>query len=184
MSNITVYSSNVGRKQDNDYKTFSDYDRFTGNRLNAKIFKVLSHLYTDTDWSIYVDANTTLNKSPEELVEMVEGDIGVFHHNFRDCLYEEAKVCRKIYDKEQIDEQVARYKAEGFPEHAGLGSCGLLIRKNTPEIARLNEKWWAEICRGSYRDQISFPYVFREINYLPKANHLKPNPYFTIKYGI
>jgi hypothetical protein len=45
----------------------------------------------------------------------------------------------------------------------------------------LNEKWWAEICRGSSRDQISFPYVYRDkVNYLDTVDPFD-NKYFTRK---
>jgi len=40
------------------------------------------------------------------------------------------------------------------------GVTGVLIRKHTDRVKRLNERWWAEICRGSLRDQISFPFVW------------------------
>lgn len=29
---------------------------------------------------------------------------------------------------------------------------------------RLNEQWWSEICRGSFRDQLSFPYTLGKVS--------------------
>jgi len=140
---------------------------FTEPRRNAKIHKVLCHLYTDTEWIIWIDSNVTLNITPEELItEWANNkDMVVNKHMSRNCLYEEADECsRSSLDyKSIIKEQVKRYEALNIPKKMGLGECGIILRRNCPEINRLNEKWWAEICRGSSRDQISFPYVFRDV---------------------
>jgi hypothetical protein len=36
---------------------------------------------------------------------------------------------------------------------------GFIIKRNNEKVNRLMEAWWAEICRWSYRDQVSFPVV-------------------------
>jgi len=147
-----------------DIKCFTEYDKFIEPRRNAKIYRALSHLYIPTEYATWVDGNITLKVEEQELIDMMDGyDVLAFKHPYnRDCLYQEAKECIKLgldYP-EIINEQVGRYTAEVFKEHQGLWQTGVLIRRQTEEIKRLNEKWWSEICRGSMRDQISFPYVF------------------------
>jgi hypothetical protein len=58
-----------------------------------------------------------------------------------------------------IDAQIARYRAEGLPESSGLIEAPILLRRHTPAVARLNAAWWAELARGSRRDQLSFNYA-------------------------
>ncbi len=144
-------------------------------RRNAKIHKIMPHLFVDTDYSIWLDGNISLNITPEELVEKwLQGkDIATWKHFARNCLYSEGtSVLGVNYDKQGlVKEQMERYKKEGYPSGAGLSECNVIVRKHTPEINRLNERWWAEICRGSSRDQVSFPYVFRD-----KVNRIAGNP--------
>ena len=109
---------------------------------------------------------------------MTKTDIGVFPHPDRTSLFEEADYCVHygIGDQKEILEQMKRYK--GFKTNE-LAMCGILVRKNTPEMRSLCEKWWAEICRGSNRDQLSFPYVFNgKISYFPYQKNIKDNPFF------
>lgn len=165
-----------------DIKCFTDYDRFNTGRMNAKIYKVLSHLFVDGLWSVWIDANLFLKVSEKELIELAgDSDMAVFKNPYRKNIFDEGMECIRLGldDEETISEQLLRYKNEGFDINgSGLGACFLIIRKNTPEINRLNEKWWAEICRGSSRDQISFPYVYGDkVKYLDDINPFD-NQYF------
>ena len=165
-----------------DITCLNGYNRFKTGRMNAKVFKVLPHLYLDDEYTIWIDGNLHLKVSEEELLQLAEGhDVTVFRHPYRSSVYEEAEECKKIGldDADVIDQQMQRYMSEGFVSK-DLACCFLIIRKNTPEVNRLNEQWWAEICRGSSRDQLSFPYVFRDVNYIYISN-IKDNLYFTRK---
>jgi hypothetical protein len=169
-----------------DIPTFSEYDRFKKPVLNAKIYKVLTHLFFDVEYSIYLDGNIKLKCEPEDLLAKLEKDIAVFPNAYHTCLYEEAAYCmfHSLDDPKVIAEQVARYRAEKFPANQGLGSCGIIVRRHTPEINSLCEKWWAEICRGSTRDQISFPYVFRDkIQYFERLDPTFRNNKYFIRTG-
>ena len=169
-----IYTSIIGEidKPREDIKVFTAYNRFKEPRMNAKIYKVLSHLYDHDEYSIWIDGNAFLKQPMEEYIKLLGGsDIAVFRNPYRNCLYKEAEECSRIGsdDSEVIRKQVERYRKAGFPEDDGLPWCGLIIRRHTDQIKRLNERWWAEICRGSLRDQISFPYVFKDVvKYLPK----------------
>lgn len=136
-------------------------------RLNAKRHQVMPHLdFPDVEYSLYHDGTHTLQEriDPERLVEVYlqNTDLATFRHNHgRDCAYDEAEVCvaKLLDDPDRIRDQMARYRAAGFPEHAGLPGITLLLRRHTERVATFNEAWWAEIRRGSSRDQLSFPYV-------------------------
>jgi len=161
---ITVYSAICGgwdRLRD-DILCFTAYDRFRDPRLNAKIYKVLSHKFVDSEYSVWIDGNMRLLVSPEKLVEMMgDSDCALFRHPERDNIYDEANV---IIERQKdnaliVDEQMKTYRRSGFTKR-DLGMCGLMVRRNTEEVTRRNERWWSEICRYSVRDQLSFPVVF------------------------
>lgn len=74
-----------------------------------------------------------------------------------DCVYEEARRCTQagLDDPAVISAQMDRYRAEGHPEHWGLGWTGCLVRRHTEAMAELGLAWLGEIERGSKRDQLS-----------------------------
>ena len=143
------------------------YDRFKSDRRNSRIVKMLPHLYCDTEYSIWIDGSSRLLITPEEIVErfLKEHDIGLFKHPSRDCLYDEAIVCAKwkLDDPEVIIEQVKTYEDKGFAKHKGLCECGFIVRRHTPEVEAFNNAWWAEYCRYSCRDQISFMHAIDSV---------------------
>lgn len=185
MSNITVYTSITASKDSliEDQKkgnarfiAFVDssipsetweckesYKQFTDPRRNSRIQKILAHQYIDSEYSIYIDGNIKLLKTPEELIEkyLKDCDIAFYKHPNRDCLYDEAIQCAKqrLDDPEVIIEQAKKYEDSGFAKHKGLCECGIIFRRHTPKIEAFNNAWWSEYCRHSRRDQISCPYA-------------------------
>lgn len=140
------------------------YDKFKSDRRNSRAPKILSHLFVDTEYSVYLDGNIRLKVPAQRLVDefLKDKDVAVFRHIGRDCLYDEAEACYALKkgDPLELAEQVRAYAKRKHPKHAGLAECGVIIRRNTPEVQRMNEKWWAELCRYTERDQISFPVAF------------------------
>jgi hypothetical protein len=134
----------------------------------AKRYKVLPHWclpeYATTIW---VDANFRVTRGFEELLpQLAATPLLLFRHFERDCAYAEAEVCKAmgLDDPVIIDAQMARYRALGFPENFGLGENGTLLRRNTPEIRALMQRWWEEIQQGSRRDQLSLmPLVWQNV---------------------
>lgn len=184
----TCISDNYDKTRKDSINLIPPSSQFKHSRMNAKIVKILSHLYIPREWSIWVDGNIYLKVEPEYLLDMMimsGKDIAVFEHPQRANIYTEAVACinEKKDDPKIITKQLKRYEGEGFNDQK-LAMCGILIRRHTPEICRLNEQWWAEICKGSWRDQLSFPYVFREkVHYFPKVN-MVDNKYFIINNHI
>jgi len=139
------------------------FSKFKDNRINSRVPKILIHQFIKTKYSIWIDGNIALLKTPEELIEkyLKNHDIALFKHPKRDCLYDEAIRCAtaKLDDPETIIEQVSGYEKEGFAKHKGLGECGCILRRHTEQVESFNNYWWSEYTRHSVRDQISFPYA-------------------------
>lgn len=135
-------------------------NHYTDPVRNAKIYKVVPHWFFDTEYSLWVDANFTVNVDMDEIIKLLpdDADMGLYVHSDRDCIYDEAEVCKVYHDKELIQPQMDRYRAEGYPVHNGLHSCSVILRKHTKKMAEFNELWWREIQLGSRRDQLSFDY--------------------------
>lgn len=129
-------------------------------RRTARRIKLLAHQHIDAPYSLWQDANVALRVPLARLCSdwLSDCDLAVFRHRTRDCLYEEARVCKeKLLDAaEIIDRQTARYRADGFPAHAGLAETSVLLRRHSARMERFNELWWEELSAGSVRDQISF----------------------------
>jgi hypothetical protein len=132
-------------------------DKFNTDKMNAKAPKILPHLYLEQhDISIWSDANVAFKKPISELIDLLgDEDCLVFAHPQRTNINEEINATlymdtpeRRMYHKDK----------PGI-----LGKGGVLIRRNNERVNQLNEKWWAEICRGSVRDQLSLPYTLGTI---------------------
>ena len=142
-----------------------EIDLFKDPCRNARMYKILSHQFINNSWSIWTDGNIFLKKPAEYYLDMLgNSEIGIFKHCLRDCIYQEALECIRLNVDEPavIIEQMRRYKSENYPENGGLAWTAILVRKHTDKIKKLNEQWWSELCRGSRRDQLSCPYVFRD----------------------
>lgn len=166
---IPAYTAIFGGydKSRNDIKVFTDSasDKFNMPVMNAKIYKVLSHKYFSEPIIIYMDGNIFLKAPRQKLVDefLQDADIALFKHPVRNCIFHEHAPARAripVQHQPLMDEQVMNYKKEGMPEKFGLGECNMIIRRNNDVVHEFNERWWAEICRYTNRDQMSFPYVW------------------------
>ncbi len=138
-------------------------DLFREPRRNSRIPKLLSHQFSNTEYSIWVDGSISLLKPPEELIKryLKDHDMAVFKHPMRDCIYGEAMKCAVagLDDPEVIIEQVSTYERKGYAKNKGLCECGVILRRHTSKVKEFNNAWWSEYCRHSNRDQISFMYA-------------------------
>lgn len=184
MSKIIVYTAIMGEKDipRQDIKVFSDpdFDKFKSPVMNAKVFKVLPHKFLDYDISIWIDGNIYLNVPPEQLVQewLGNADMAVLEHYHRKDLYWEAKMLSSTFKNrtpwviDEVNKQIQHYEQIGMPRREEVVMGGMLIRRNNPIVNQFNEAWWAEICRWSQRDQLSFPIVRRQFPEL-KLNIIK-----------
>ena len=150
--------------------------------------KMLPHLYfPDEEISIYIDGNISLLRDPVQVVEKWLGnkDLAVFRHPQRKSVYAEAAAVidfRKA-SKSEVQAQIKKYKAQGYPGDFGLSACFVLVRRHTQLTRKLGERWWVEYMQYSCRDQLSFDYVRWLLGVeraVLKGNVFKnTSPYFT-----
>lgn len=136
-----------------------------GNRL-AKHPKVMPHLYlSDYDISIWIDGSYQIVEDFPAIARraLQKYNLACFQHpEKRPSVFHEAEECIRVGkgDAQQIREQIARYKAEGFNRADGIPACGVLMRRHMEaDVIKLMDVWWDEISNGSERDQISFDYA-------------------------
>jgi len=146
-------------------------DKTLDNKKKSRVIKCNPHLILpEHDISIWIDANfLPLFDNAVKLLESIkflDKNIMIYQHRDRKCLYQEAKVVKAMnYDiPEIIDNQMARYKEDGFPENYGLFESGFVIRKNNNAVNEFNELWWDEIKNNSSRDQLSQMYASWKTN--------------------
>jgi hypothetical protein len=183
-----IYSAITGNKDKERYDNIPCFGNqislFKDECRNAKVYKILSHHFVLNSWSIWIDGNITLKHPPEVYLDMLEDkEIGVFKHFERNCIYDEGLACQllKKDDSITIERQMEKYRSEEFPRNYGLGCCNIIVRKHTPKICLLNNMWWSEICVFSRRDQLSFPYIFRDnIKYFTYKGVYRDNEYYRI----
>lgn len=138
-------------------------DIFKSDRLNAKMPKILPHVFIDDDVTVWCDANIFL--SSENLAEIEQklktADVVVLTHPERNCVYEEARVCIEagLDDPERINGMMYFLRAAEWPENAGLYGCGVVAMNHQYDIKRALAAWWIYVTRWSSRDQLSFPII-------------------------
>ena len=132
----------------------------TSRRDNRK-HKLLSHVsLPDAEFTIYIDGNFEIRTPVEEMLGWLgDNDIALSRHPWRGSLYGEAITCKRLWPKEPIDAQVKQYREEGCPEEHTLFAGGIIIRRHTEQIKKMNELWWGQLEKFSCRDQISLPYA-------------------------
>lgn len=117
-------------------------------------------------WLLWVDAGVLVD-NPRFAAEAVaeagrhQRGVTVFRHPQRRCIYAEGRAyLRRRPDDSAVIEQLAAYRAAGYPRNAGLyaGTC-VLWDTEAPDAARLGRAWLEECERWSARDQISLPPV-------------------------
>jgi hypothetical protein len=171
---IAVYTAITGGFEPfrDDCIVFNDYDRFKSPRLNAKIYKILPHLFLpEYDVTVWLDGNirfapgTDIEQFVNDWLDHGKYDLAAFAHPYRNNALQELEAVdvmgldykAPLVDQHKFYERISKSKI-GYESHR-LAECGVLVRKNVESVRRMNEMWWAHICRFSSRDQISFPVV-------------------------
>jgi hypothetical protein len=184
-----LYTAIIGDrdKAREDIKVFSA-PIVLDNRRMARQYKILSHQYINEEYSLWIDGNIDLKIPAEVLIPMLiekylkDADMATMVHPSRDCVYQEAETCKLLgLDlPEVIDAQMAKYRAEGYPEHNGMVATSFVLRRHTPQIEAFNNAWFSELCCHSKRDQLSFNYVCWKLGmkYNLFDGAWQDNPYF------
>lgn len=136
---------------------------YTPAYINRYI-KLHPYKYFDTAYTVYIDGNLWLLSDIWEMCERAHEStlgIGMYAHGYRDCVYDEARVCEILRrgSKEGIKRQVESCTKAGVKRHSGLMEACIIVTDQTSDQARkLYDTWWDEfISSGSGRDQLALP---------------------------
>lgn len=157
---------------------------YSDNTRTARKYKLLPHRYlSEYDISIWVDGNELIVGDIDELQAKFLNDknMAVYNHmncwDKRNCLYNEATTILDfgLQNMEKhpdrglanykdnptiIQDQMVRYRNDGYPADNGLIVSGVMLRKhNSADVINCMELWWNEVKYGSRRDQLSFNYA-------------------------
>jgi hypothetical protein len=167
------------------------------SRLKARYLKTNPHkVLPKHDISIWIDHCFDYKfKDVKEMIKTIgftDKDLMLYKHEERNCIYDEGvKVSRLSLEiPSVVDEQMLKYRNEGYPEKYGLFQSGFMFRKNNKLVNTFNDVWWNEIKNHSGRDQLSQVYsswkvgltitpilghgtVYSNIFLFPKVKHTK-----------
>ena len=164
------------RSLKSDFWTFRYVDpSLLGPVRTAKMIKILAHRSVgDYETSIYLDNTIRMVVPYWEIFDMLRRSarpLVIFRHPEWSCVYKEAEVIKRINydDPATVDAQMAHYRGLGHPENAGLVAGGYLARRHTdPALITFADQWFLQVCRYSYRDQLSFNPVARRLGFEPE----------------
>lgn len=182
-----LFTDNTTIKSDFWDVRYLKEDGLDNVRLSRKP-KILGHKYLNGyDFSIYIDGKISIIGDLNEYIKKYSNGKSLLcvGHYLNIDIYEEAALCKYLGKgrQDEIDKQIAEYKAKGFPAGYGLTDNCVLIRSLKDEkLNKVMEDWWDELCRHSSRDQLSFTYCCWKNGYLFDIAPVlvDENPYFDI----
>jgi hypothetical protein len=166
---IVEFTVNIGNYDPvrQDLANINNYNLFRNNARNSRCIKILAHKFVDADVSIYYDSHVKCKAgiTKEMIVENYLGDGDICIIKSKKRVYDEVKAAiNRIADTEERNILLAQgeyYKQHGF-DNLKVYGYQPLIRRHNKITEQFNESWWAEICKWSYRDQVSFPVILRQ----------------------
>jgi hypothetical protein len=133
--------------------------------IAAKIPKFRPDLYSSADYTIWVDASTTLERNFVDhslLCMNAASGWAMFPHPDRTSIIEEVKASRGLskYNDQALELQVEQYLKSGYPDEH-LWATGAIVRDsgNATFNSSFGDAWLAEVIRWSFQDQLSFAFL-------------------------
>lgn len=175
-TDFICYSDVALARDDWDVRPIAAPERLSP-RMQAKYHKL--HPPSGYAWSIWVDGSYILRTDAfgagfvDALILSSPSGLGLHRHNARNCLYLEAMATmsaaadKRGVQRAVIAEQIRFYDAMGHPRSWGLWAGGLMCRDSSDRVAVVMARWWSQLLRWSWRDQISLPFVLRELDVRP-----------------
>lgn len=146
-------------------------EQFDNNITLNRFVKINPHkVFKGYEYSIYIDGNIRLISDISCYINNINKDIGIalHQHSKRNCIYDEVLACKRLGKGNAIkmEEQMDKYRKEGYPENNGLLEATMIVTDLKHDISKkIINDWWKEfINSGSYRDQLSLPYVIWKNN--------------------
>lgn len=162
------------------------------NIMNRR-YKFLPHVYlSEYKQSLYIDSNIGLKSSTSQLFRkyLDRYNIVIPKHPFRDCIYEEIKVClnSKKISEDQADYLSNLYENSDYPINYGLAENNIIMRNHdSQEVNKLMEDWYDFVVNKCNRDQLSLFYLSWlnsvDITYMEESSK-KPNDFFYFRAHI
>ena len=85
--------------------------------------------------------------------------------------------------------QAMRYGEAGYRQKSPLIETNVILRRhNQPQVIALMKKWWAELERGSRRDQVSLNYCMDQVSdlklgFFPEASARSSKRMRVVRHG-
>jgi hypothetical protein len=137
-----------------------NYKRFTAEFVTNPF----SHL-REYKLSVWIGAQISIHCDIEDFVAAVlpeNKSLAIMNHPIRNCVYEEAEKVIE-FNKDYVhvvQKQMLKYRKLGLPEHGGLVSGGIIVRRhNNKKVRQHCRLWYREIKNHSQRDQLSFNFI-------------------------
>jgi len=148
----------------------------------SRFIKLKPHVFfNDYDINVYIDGNKEIIDFDKlihlcQILYNSDANIILSHHWGRTNVIDEANECIRLKrdDSKVLKAQVRSYIKEGFKDDMGLYMGSIQIRKFNENMEHFMNAWWKEVADGSYRDQVSLPYVIWKTNMYPKMIRLYP----------
>lgn len=161
------YSGYVGK-----FNIVEFNDSFGCNTLKNRYVKMNQHkFFKEYDYSVYIDGSIKILGDIRSFIKLINDNTGlaIHAHNHRNCIYDEAKVL-KILKKgslKNIDSQIMKYTNNLFPKNFGMyEACVLVTDLSNDKTKGIYNDWYNEFIRsGSFRDQLSLPYILWRKNF-------------------
>ena len=156
-------------------------------RLAAKSPKCCPWKFADADVFVWLDGSIqpTADLVESMLASLGDDDIAFYPHPDRSSIISEARASRPLrkYSGQDVMAQAVHYVSEGHPDDWGLWAAGLFVVRDTERTRLLGRRWFEEIQRWTVQDQISLPFVLREVGLWPASldGGLRSNPMFGIR---
>lgn len=145
-------------------------DHLSGERLSRKP-KTMPHLYLQQyEYSLYIDNIVEFKRLPSssDLVTDREYLFKLFKHTRTNLQQEADAIVSLGYDEpNMIVEQLAHYQKQ-FPLESitPLSTCTVIFRSHKhPKIIKFGQTWWEQFLTYSKRDQMSFDFCLKYLNY-------------------
>lgn len=155
------------------------------SRLESRRLKILADhpALERPQVTLWHDAAFQLQSDPAMLVRqhLATHDVLAFKHPHRGCIEDEAEVIARLgyAPRATVEAQAAAYRAAGFPVRDVITSTGFCLRRMNEAVAAFCRRWWAEVERWTYRDQMSVDFALWQshvdVRYIP--GHYRDNPF-------
>lgn len=156
------------------------------NMMN-RYYKIMPHcFFSDYDFSLYVDSNVSILKSPYYLKDryLCDSSFAMPKHFLRSNIYDEAGVLLRSgrVTPKKLFKQMLYYKKDGYDGGNSLGENNILLRRHN-ELGLVMELWWANINKFTQRDQLSLMYILwkTKTNFSFLDESSRDNKFFSLK---